>query len=229
MKRANVIGARAPRSRAQMSSTSCGLARRPSSRRRRFAAPRRARFEPRSRGSRVEPCRCPAPTTVAGSPCVARAQRRAARRPSVVTTVSPPSVNSSVPLTGSASTLIVRARLEAALEQRPRERVLDQPLDRRACSGRAPYAGSWPSRAMSRARRRRQLERRGRARRAVAAGRRAAGRRCAPGPSSVSAWKTMISSMRLRNSGRNAARSASVTCAFICSYGIVVALAGVAR
>ena len=34
---------------------------------------------------------------------------------------------------------------------------------------------------------------------------------------SVSAWNTMTSSIRLRNSGRNEPRSASVTCRFICS------------
>ena len=42
------------------------------------------------------------------------------------------SMKTSVPPTGSASTVIVAAGQEAALEQRPRERVLDQPLDRRA-------------------------------------------------------------------------------------------------
>ena len=84
-------------------------------------------------------------------------------------------------------------------------------------SGRAPYAGSVPSRTISARAAGVELDRE------VLLGepplealeqqvddlRR--------GRSSVSAWKTMISSTRLRNSGRNWARSASVTWRFIAS------------
>ena len=108
------------------------------------------------------------------------------------------------------------ARLELALQERPRERVLDEPLDRpleRPRAVRRVGALADDQRPGGRRQldaevllgepplevREQQVDDRGEVARRSAA------------------WKTMISSTRLRNSGRNCGRSASVTWRFIAS------------
>ena len=108
------------------------------------------------------------------------AVRRASRRPPSATTVAPSVENTIVPDTRSASARDPVARPELAGDERPGQRVLDQPLD-------GPLERPRPERRVGaladdeRLARRGQLERTGPARPAAARGPPAAGRRSPPG------------------------------------------------
>ena len=115
--------------------------------------------------------------------------------PALTFTLSPSAI---LPFQQQLRQRILQAALDHALE-RPRA------IDRIVARVRQPFA-------------RLGVERRSRScgRRAASAGARSGYRRSCPCSSRLRRWNRMISSSRLRNSGRKCARTASITCARAC-------------